>query len=75
MEMNRILVKYVTKSGEPLFTKFVISEFIPRIGERIVLSKKFFDVTDIVHNVVSEDMLVSRDNPIGTLIVATEHES
>lgn len=73
--MNRILVKCVTKSGESLITTFSIFEFVPRIGEKIVLFKKVFDVTDIVHNGVSEDTAMTRDNPVGTIIIATEHES
>ena len=67
--MNKIFVKCVTKADEPLWTIKVQSEFIPRIGEKVIISKNLFTITDIMHN-CREEGSDPPQNPIGTLFLA-----
>ena len=53
-----------------LLIVFIIqSEFIPRIGEKVIISKKLFTITDIMHN-CREEGSDPPQNPIGTLFLA-----
>lgn len=71
MVTHGILVKYVTKADEPLCTIMVQSEFIPRIGEKVIISKKLFTITDIMHN-CREEGSDPPQSPIGTLFLTVE---
>ena len=49
----------------------VQSEFIPRIGEKVIISKKLFTITDIMHN-CREGGSDPPQSPIGTLFLTAE---